>query len=275
MLTVTITIRKQSFLLSVSIFQCFLFPSLYSFSFSFISSPYTILCQECLYGFNPCDAHNIVNRNLTDNIQCKFLSIISNVSGYSQKLDTSTWLLVAHGENTQCHVQCIIQSMYRTVFDLERYRIDSSAETWLVSPEASWGASSYNWRNPICSWTIGHVMIHLAVPLDQTRRRNCLRFPFVSPGVHAAAAAAVIHDERDLKIYPSKSIVLYTSIITGWMLINAAEAVILPLATASSSALMFIRPRIHHLPKVKWLRRHGNHWYLSSAKGWEKLYLHL
>ena len=62
-------------------------------------------------------------------------------------------------------------------------------------------------------------MIHLAVPLDQTRRRNCLRFPFVSPGVHAAAAvaaaAAVIHDERDLKIYPSKSIVLYTSIITG------------------------------------------------------------
>jgi hypothetical protein len=60
-------------------------------------------------------------------------------------------------------------------------------------------------------------MIHLAVPLGQTRRRNCLRFPFVSPRVHtaAAAAAAVIHDEGDLKIYPSKSIVLNTSVITG------------------------------------------------------------
>jgi hypothetical protein len=59
------------------------------------------------------------------------------------------------------------------------------------------------------------------------------------------------------------------------MLLNAAEAVILPLATASSSALMFIRSRIHHLPKVNWPRRHGNHWYLSTAKGWEKLDLHL
>jgi len=175
----------------------------------------------------------------------------------------STWCKT---RNALCSVEP--KSMNWTVFDLERYRIDSSSEAWLVSPEASWGASSYNWRNPICSWTIGHVMIHLAVPLGQTRRRNCLRFPFVSPGVHTAAA--VIHDERDLKIYPSKSIVLCTSIITGWMLINVAVAVILPLATASSSALMFIRPRIHHLPKVKWQRRHGNHWYLSSAKGWEK-----
>ena len=174
--------------------------------------------------------------------------------------------------NALCSVEP--KSMYRTLFDLERYRIDSSAEAWLVSPEASWGASSYNWRNPICSWTIGHVMILLAVPLGQTRRRNCLRFPFVSPGVHTAAAA-VIRDERDLKIYPSKSIVLYTSIIAGWMLINATEAVILPSATASSSAVMFIRSRIHHLPKVNWPRRHGNHWYLSTAKGWEKLYFHL
>jgi hypothetical protein len=55
-------------------------------------------------------------------------------------------------------------------------------------------------------------MIHLAVPLVQTRHRNCLRFPFVSPGVRIAAAA--IHDERDLNIYHLKSIVLYTSIIT-------------------------------------------------------------
>jgi len=57
MLIVTTTIRKRFFLLSVNIFQCFLFPSFYSFSFSFMSSPYTILCQEYRYGFKPCDAH--------------------------------------------------------------------------------------------------------------------------------------------------------------------------------------------------------------------------
>jgi len=90
MLIVTITIRKQSVLLSVGIFQCFPFPSFYSFSFSFMSSTYTILCHECLYGFKPRDAYNIVNRILAYNIQCKFLSITSNVSVYSQKLDTPT-----------------------------------------------------------------------------------------------------------------------------------------------------------------------------------------
>jgi hypothetical protein len=79
-------------------------------------------------------------------------------------------------------------------------------------------------------------MIHLAVPLGQKRRRNCLRFSFVSPGAHTAAAA-VIHDERDLKIYPLKNIVLYTSIITGWMLIIATEVVTFPLANSSRSAL--------------------------------------
>ena len=77
-LIVTITIPKRFFLLSVSTFHCFLFPSFCSFSFSFMSSPYTIPCQECRYGLKPCGAHNIVNRNLADNIQCKFLSIISN-----------------------------------------------------------------------------------------------------------------------------------------------------------------------------------------------------
>jgi hypothetical protein len=129
--------------------------------------------------------------------------------------------------NTWCKTRTALRSverkyMYRAVFDLERYRF--SAEGWLVSPEASWGGSSYNWRNPICSWTIGHVMIHLAVPLGQTRPRNCLRFPFVSPGVRTDAAAAIIHDGRDLKIYPLKSIVSYSSIVTGLILILSAEA---------------------------------------------------
>jgi hypothetical protein len=41
-LIVTITILMRSVLLSVSIFQCLLFASFYSFSFSFMGSPYMI-----------------------------------------------------------------------------------------------------------------------------------------------------------------------------------------------------------------------------------------
>lgn len=74
-LIVTITIPMRSVLLSVSIFQCLLFASFYSLSFSFMSSPYMILYQECRYRFKSCDDHNTVNRNLADIMQCKFLNI--------------------------------------------------------------------------------------------------------------------------------------------------------------------------------------------------------
>lgn len=78
-------------------------------------------------------------------------------------------------------LSCEIEDWSRCVDVYSMSRgIDSGAAAPLGSPEASLGSSSYNWRNPISSWTIGHVMIHLAVFPRLVRPSNCLQASFLS-----------------------------------------------------------------------------------------------